>query len=78
MPTVHVRATCVRADIRPSQAHVGIPPNVGSSVQDFDAPRLKAALAAADRSRLPEYRRAANDLAVAYWASVIATEISQR
>jgi hypothetical protein len=52
-------------------------PGTPSYVQDFDAPRLKAALAAADRSRLPEYRRAANDLAIAYWASVIASEISQ-
>ncbi len=30
--------------------------------KDLDAPRLKEALAAADRSRIPEYRNAANEV----------------
>jgi hypothetical protein len=33
----------------------------------FDLPRLKAALAAAERSRITEYRSAANDAARAYF-----------
>jgi predicted dinucleotide-binding enzyme len=35
--------------------------------QDLEAPRLKEALAAADRSRIPEYRKAADDAARAYF-----------
>lgn len=35
--------------------------------KDHDAPRLKAALAAADRSRIPEYRKAADDAVRAYF-----------
>jgi len=34
---------------------------------DFTAPNLKRALASAERSRVPEYRRAADDAARAYW-----------
>jgi hypothetical protein len=52
-------------------------PGTPSYVQDFDAQRSTAALAAADRSRIPEYRRLANDAAAAYWASLIVSEISQ-
>jgi predicted dinucleotide-binding enzyme len=36
---------------------------------DLDAPRLKDAIAAADRSRLPEYRSKADDAARAFFAS---------
>jgi hypothetical protein len=36
---------------------------------DLDAPRLKEALAAADRGRLAEYRGKADDAARAYFAS---------
>jgi 8-hydroxy-5-deazaflavin:NADPH oxidoreductase len=36
---------------------------------DLDAPRLKEALAAADRGRLPEYRGKADDAARAFFAS---------
>ena len=36
-------------------------------VQDFDEPRLRDALAAADRSRISEYRRASNEAASAYF-----------
>ena len=46
-------------------------PGTPSYVQDFDAPRLKAALAGAVRTRIPEYRRAANDATAAYWASKV-------
>ena len=35
---------------------------------DLDAPRLKEALAAADRGRLPEYRGKADDAARAFFA----------
>jgi len=35
--------------------------------QDLDAPRLQEALAAADRSRVPEYRKAADDAARPYF-----------
>ena len=38
-------------------------PGTPAYAQDFDAPRLKDALAAADRSRIPEYRKAADDAA---------------
>jgi 8-hydroxy-5-deazaflavin:NADPH oxidoreductase len=38
-------------------------------VADLDAPRLKSALAAADRSRLPEYRSKADDAARPFFAS---------
>ena len=34
---------------------------------DLDAPRLKEALAASDRSRIPEYRKAADDAARAFF-----------
>ena len=36
---------------------------------DLDAGRLKEALAAAERSRLPEYRSKADDAARAFFAS---------
>ncbi|WNG35063.1 NADP oxidoreductase [Archangium violaceum] len=36
-------------------------PGTPCYTQDLDAPRLKEALAAADRSRIPEYRSAANE-----------------
>jgi len=36
-------------------------PGTPCYTQDLDAPRLKEALAAAQRSRIPEYRKAAND-----------------
>jgi predicted dinucleotide-binding enzyme len=42
-------------------------PGTPCYVQGFDAPRLKAALAAADWSRIPEYRSAANDAARAHF-----------
>jgi 8-hydroxy-5-deazaflavin:NADPH oxidoreductase len=42
-------------------------PGTPAYTQDFDAPRLKAALAAAERSRIPQYRSAANDAARAYF-----------
>jgi predicted dinucleotide-binding enzyme len=35
---------------------------------DFTAPELKHALASAERSRVPEYRKAADDAARAYWS----------
>jgi predicted dinucleotide-binding enzyme len=35
--------------------------------QDLEAPQLKEALVAADRSRIPEYRKAADDAARAYF-----------
>ena len=35
---------------------------------DFTAPELKRALASAERSRVPEYRKAADDAARAYWS----------
>jgi predicted dinucleotide-binding enzyme len=35
---------------------------------DFTAPDLKRALASAERSRVPEYRKAADDAARAYWS----------
>jgi hypothetical protein len=38
-------------------------PGTPGYTRDFDAPRLKEALAAADRSRIPEYRRSADDSA---------------
>jgi 8-hydroxy-5-deazaflavin:NADPH oxidoreductase len=53
-------------------------PGTPAYVQDFDSPRLNAALAAADRSRIPEYRRVANDATAAYWASVIPSESSSQ
>src|SRR3954465_8009435 len=42
-------------------------PGTPAYVHDFDVPRLKAALAAAERSRIPEYRSAANDAARAHF-----------
>jgi predicted dinucleotide-binding enzyme len=36
-------------------------PGTPCYTKDFDAPRLKEALAAAERSRIPEYRKAADD-----------------
>jgi len=42
-------------------------PGTPAYIQDFDAPRLETALAAAERSRIPEYRSAANDAASAYF-----------
>ena len=38
-------------------------PGTPGYTKDFDAPHLKDALAAADRSRIPEYRRSADDSA---------------
>jgi predicted dinucleotide-binding enzyme len=35
---------------------------------DFTAPELKRALASAERNRVPEYRKAADDAARAYWS----------
>jgi predicted dinucleotide-binding enzyme len=43
-------------------------PGTPCYVADLDAPRLKEALAAADRSRLPEYRGKADDAARAFFA----------
>jgi 8-hydroxy-5-deazaflavin:NADPH oxidoreductase len=42
-------------------------PGTPAYVHDFDVPRLRAALAAAERSRIPEYRSAANEAARAYF-----------
>ena len=42
-------------------------PGTPCYTQDLDAMRLIDALAAADRSRVPEYRKAANDAARAYF-----------
>lgn len=42
-------------------------PGTPAYAHDCDAPRLKAALAAADRSRSAEYRKAANDAVLAYF-----------
>ncbi len=44
-------------------------PGTPGYAADLDAPRLKEALAAADRGRLPEYRRQADDDARAFFAS---------
>ena len=44
-------------------------PGTPAYVADLDAQRLKEALAAADRSRLPEYRRAADDALRAYFTA---------
>jgi predicted dinucleotide-binding enzyme len=41
-------------------------PGTPAYAQDFQAPRLRAALAAADRSRTADYRGAANDALRAY------------
>ncbi|MCY0995582.1 NAD(P)-binding domain-containing protein [Myxococcus sp. MISCRS1] len=38
-------------------------PGTPCYTQDLDAPKLKAALAASDRGRIPEYRKAADDAA---------------
>jgi 8-hydroxy-5-deazaflavin:NADPH oxidoreductase len=43
-------------------------PGTPSYTADLDAPRLKQALAAADRSRIPEYRSKADDAARAFFA----------
>jgi predicted dinucleotide-binding enzyme len=42
-------------------------PGTPCYTKDLDAPRLKEALAAAVRSRIPEYRKAADDAARAYF-----------
>ena len=44
-------------------------PGTPSYTADLDAPRLKEALAAADRSRVPEYRRKADESLRAYFAT---------
>ena len=44
-------------------------PGTPAYAADLDAPRLKQALAAAERSRLPEYRSRANDAVRAYFES---------
>jgi 8-hydroxy-5-deazaflavin:NADPH oxidoreductase len=44
-------------------------PGTPAYVADMDAPRLKEALAEADRSRLPEYRSKADEAVRAYFAS---------
>src|SRR5262249_27494090 len=42
-------------------------PGAPAYAHDFDAPRLQTALAQADRSRVSEYRKAANDAVLAYF-----------
>ena len=42
-------------------------PGTPCYTRDLDAPRLKQALAAADRGRIPDYRRAADDAVKAYF-----------
>jgi hypothetical protein len=42
-------------------------PGTPCYTKDLEAPRLKEALAAADRSGIPEYRKAADDAARAYF-----------
>lgn len=42
-------------------------PGTPCYTQDLEAPRVKEALAAADQSRIPEYRKAANDAVRAYF-----------
>ena len=42
-------------------------PGTPSYTQDYNAVQLKAALAAAVRSRVPEYRKAADDAAKAFF-----------
>jgi 8-hydroxy-5-deazaflavin:NADPH oxidoreductase len=44
-------------------------PGTPSYGKDLDAARLKEALAAAERSRIPEYRQAADDAVKAYFSS---------
>jgi hypothetical protein len=44
-------------------------PGTPAYVADLDAPRLKEALAAAERDRLPEYRSKADDAARPFFAS---------
>src|SRR5436305_1897153 len=44
-------------------------PGTPCYVADLDAPRLKAALAAADQDRVPEYRSKADEAARAFFAS---------
>ena len=44
-------------------------PGTPAYVADLDAPRLREALAAAERERLPEYRSTADDAARAFFAS---------
>jgi hypothetical protein len=43
-------------------------PGTPCYARDLDAPRLQEALAAAERSRIPEYRRAADDAMKAFFA----------
>ena len=42
-------------------------PGTPCYARDLDAPRLKEALAAADRGRIPEYRRAADEAVKSYF-----------
>jgi predicted dinucleotide-binding enzyme len=42
-------------------------PGTPCYTSDFTAPELKRALASAERSRVPEYRKAADDAARSYW-----------
>ena len=42
-------------------------PGTPAYAKDFDASKLKAALNEADRRRIPEYRKAANDAVLAYF-----------
>jgi hypothetical protein len=42
-------------------------PGTPAYAHDFDAARLKAALGAAERSRIAEYRKSANDAILAYF-----------
>ena len=44
-------------------------PGTPCYTQDLEATRLKEALAAADRIRIPEYRKAADDAARAFFES---------
>jgi hypothetical protein len=53
-------------------------PGTPAYVADLDAPRLKAALAAAERDRLPEYRSRADDAARAFFASQQSSQQSQQ
>jgi integrase len=51
---------------RPSRRASGIQRGAPSAMQDLNAVQLKVALTAAERSRVPEYRKAADDAAKAF------------
>jgi hypothetical protein len=44
-------------------------PGTPCYARDLDAPRLKEAVAAAERSRIPDYRRAADDAVKSYFGA---------